>query len=187
MRRDLVLHTIFLLKRLKLCRIGEKAKLLCQRLRTEGATRRIKMVYCEGRSKMWLLCHDGIGPHTTKCNPNFPISGSVSGPFLPMILTSQEKWGWKGLQFSSLSSCWKQSQLEGQARLFRALSSKVLKISKNVDCTIYLGNLLHCLTALTVKKLLHIPGLKLCCSILRLLFLILLPCTIVKSLAPSPW
>lgn len=158
------------LKRLKFCRVGDKAQLLCLRPITEGTTRRIKMVYCERRSKIWLVSCDGIRPHTTNCNPNLSLNGSVSGPFLPIIINSEEEWGWKGLHFSSPTSSSEQGQLKGQTRLLRTLPSKVLKTSKDTDCITSLGSMPHCLTALTVEKSLHIPGLKLSCFFLCLLF-----------------
>lgn len=60
-------------------------------------------------------------------------------------------------------------------RLLGALSSQILKISKNEDSTASLGNLLYCLTVLMGKRFLITPSLK-------LFFINLMP---VASHAPS--
>lgn len=53
--------------------------------------------------------------------------------------------GWRGPQkVSSSTFCSKQSQLQGQRRLLRALSSLVLKTSKNEDYTTSFGKLFQC-------------------------------------------
>lgn len=90
------------------------------------------------------------------------------------------------LEGPSPTSCSKKGQWQDKTKLLRALSSLVLKTSKDdVDCTTSLGNVLQWMTALTVKKDFLIRGLYLSYLNWCSLFPILPPCTTPKILAPS--
>lgn len=81
------------------------------------------------------MCCDGTGPHTTNCKCShqmFPLVALGLGLSCP--LSQDHRKIEVGRDFDCLTSYSKQGQPRGQTNLLGALSSKVLKTSKDGDC-----------------------------------------------------
>lgn len=101
------------------------------------------------------------------------------------FIGSEDNLGGKGpLNVCSSASCSKQSQLRGQRKLFRVLSSWISKTCTDGDCTTSLGSLFQCLIIPTMKRFFLWPKLNLFCFNLYLLPLTRPPLSTVKSLVP---